>query len=146
MMLATAVCMLCAEHSCSVVSESLWPHGARQAPLSVGFSRQGYWSGWPCPPAGDLPNPDTEPRSPALQADSLPSEPPGKPSSMYRRAVCARVERHGGAGESKQPCSTEKQLCLGMLNQASVVYAEDLDPLDPLTLQGNVIIFVALEK
>ena len=33
--------------------------------------------------------------------------------------------------ESKQLCSTEKQLCLGMLNQASVVYAEDLDPLDP---------------
>ena len=44
-----------------------------------GFSRQEYWSGLPCPPPGDLPNPGTEPRSPALQADSLPSEPPGKP-------------------------------------------------------------------
>ena len=44
-----------------------------------GFSQQEYWSGLPCPPPGDLPNPGTEPRSPALQADSLPSEPPGKP-------------------------------------------------------------------
>ena len=53
-----------------------------QAPLSVGFSRQEYWSGWPCPPPGDLPDPGIEPAfsvSPALQADSLPTEPPGKP-------------------------------------------------------------------
>ena len=54
---------------------------ARQAPLSMGFSRQEYWSGLPCPPPGDLPSPGIEPRSPALQMDSLPSEPPGKPSS-----------------------------------------------------------------
>ena len=44
----------------------------------MGFSREEYWSGLPCPPPGDLPNPGTEPRSPALQADSLPSEPPGR--------------------------------------------------------------------
>ena len=50
---------------------------ASQAPLSMGFSRQEYWSGLPCPPPGDLPDPGIEPRSPALQADSLPSEPPG---------------------------------------------------------------------
>ena len=42
------------------------------------FSRQEYWSGLPCPPPGDLPNPGIEPRSPALQADSLLSEPLGK--------------------------------------------------------------------
>ena len=48
---------------------------ARQAPLSMGFSRQEYWSGLPCLPPGDLPNPGIEPRSPTLQADSLPSEP-----------------------------------------------------------------------
>ena len=52
---------------------------ARQAPLPMGFSRQEYWSGWPCPPPGDLPNPGIKPRSPASQADSLLSEPPGKP-------------------------------------------------------------------
>ena len=44
-----------------------------------GFSRQEYWSGLPSPPPGDLPNWGIEPRSPALQADSLPAEPPGKP-------------------------------------------------------------------
>ena len=51
---------------------------AHQAPLSMGFPRQEYWSGLPCPPPGDLPNPGIKARSPALQADSLPSEPPGK--------------------------------------------------------------------
>ena len=45
----------------------------------MGFSRQEYWSGLPCPPLGDLPNPGIEPRSPAWQADSLSSESPGKP-------------------------------------------------------------------
>ena len=44
-----------------------------------GSSRQEYWSRLPCPPPGDLPNPGMEPRSPALQVDSLPSEPSGKP-------------------------------------------------------------------
>ena len=53
---------------------------AHQAPLSMGFSRQEYWSGLPCCPPGDLPNPGTEPRSPTLQ-NSLPSEPPGKPKN-----------------------------------------------------------------
>ena len=43
-----------------------------------GFSRQEYWSRLPFPSPGDLPDPGLEPRSPALQADSLPSEPPGK--------------------------------------------------------------------
>ena len=47
---------------------------ARQVPLSVGFSRQEYWSGWPFPSPGDLPNPGIEPRSPTLQADALTSE------------------------------------------------------------------------
>ena len=46
-----------------------------------GFSRQEYCSGLPCPPPGDLPNPVIEPRSPTLQADSLLSEPPGKPKN-----------------------------------------------------------------
>ena len=55
---------------------------AHQAPLSMEFSRQEYWSGLPFPPPGDLPNPGIKPRSPALQADSLPSEPPGKPCEM----------------------------------------------------------------
>ena len=49
---------------------------ARQAPLSMEFSRQEYWSEWPCLPPGNLPNPGIKLRSPTLQADSLPSEPP----------------------------------------------------------------------
>ena len=45
----------------------------------MGFSGQNYWSGLPFPSPGDLPDPGIKPSSPALQADSLPSEPPGKP-------------------------------------------------------------------
>ena len=62
--------------SYSVVSDSLltpWT-AARQAPLSVGFSRQEYWSGLPFPSPGDLPDPGIKPSSPTLQADSLSSE------------------------------------------------------------------------
>ena len=59
---------------------------ARQAPLSVGFSRQEYWSGLPCTPPGDLPNPRIEPESPALQVDSLPSEPPGESQQEQKQS------------------------------------------------------------
>ena len=52
---------------------------ARQDPLSMGFSRQEYWSGLPFPSPGDLPNLGIKPGSPVLQADSILSEPPGKP-------------------------------------------------------------------
>ena len=45
------------------------------------FSRPEYWSGWPLPSPGNLPNAGIEPRSPTLQADSLPAEPPGKPKN-----------------------------------------------------------------
>ena len=47
------------------------------------FSRQEYWSGFPFPLPGDLPDPGIEPSSPALQADGLPSEPPGKPINSF---------------------------------------------------------------
>ena len=53
---------------------------AHQAPPSMGFSRQEYWSGLPFPSPGDLPNPGIEPRSPSLQAEALTSELPGKPN------------------------------------------------------------------
>ena len=56
---------------------------ARQS-LSVRFSRQEYWSGLPFTSPGDLPNPGIEPMSPALQVDSLTSEPPGKPQNGTR--------------------------------------------------------------
>ena len=56
---------------------------AYHAPPSMGYSRQEYWSGLPFPSPGDLPDPGIEPRSPALQADALPSELPGKPHIIY---------------------------------------------------------------
>ena len=63
----------------SVVSDSaILLTVAHQAPLCLGFSRQKYWSVLPHPPLGDLPDPGIEPASPALQMDSLPSEPPGE--------------------------------------------------------------------
>ena len=52
-----------------------------QAPSSMGFSRQEYWSGLPFPSPGDLPNPGIKPGSPALQANSVPAEPPEKPTN-----------------------------------------------------------------
>ena len=61
---------LCSPMDCSPPGSSV--HG--------GFSRQEYWSGLPCPPPRGLPNPGNKPRSSALQAESLPSEPPGKPT------------------------------------------------------------------
>ena len=64
----------------SVVPDSVTPWTvAHQAPLSMRFSRQGYWNGLPFPSPGDLPNSGIKPRSPALQAGSLPTELQGKP-------------------------------------------------------------------
>ena len=64
--------------------ETLWTV-AHLAPLSMGFSRQEYWSGLPFLSPGDLPNLGIGPRSPSLQADSLPSEPPGKPQLGHEK-------------------------------------------------------------
>ena len=64
-------------HSVASDSETQWTV-AHQALLSMGFSRREYWIVWPFPSPGDLPSPGIEPGSYALQADSLPSEPPRK--------------------------------------------------------------------
>ena len=69
----------------------------RQAPLSMGFSRQEYWSGLLFPSPGDLPNPGIEPGFPALQVDSLPSEPTEKPSLPL--GLC-----HLPSGKKSLPC------------------------------------------
>ena len=63
--------------SCVWLFATPWT-GVYQNPPSMGFSRQEYWSGLPFPSSGDLPTPGIEPWSPTLQADALPSEPPGK--------------------------------------------------------------------
>ena len=71
---------------CSVTSNSLGPWTvAPQAPLSMGFSRQEYWSGLPFPPPGDLPDPEMEPTtpaSPALAGGFFTTAPPGKSEIM----------------------------------------------------------------
>ena len=69
------LCVL--SHFCHSDSAIPWTVSV-QAPLSMGFSRQDYWSGLPFLPPGHLPDPGIKPRSPTLQADSLPSEPTGK--------------------------------------------------------------------
>ena len=72
---------------------------AHQAPLSMGFSRQEYWSGLPFPSPGNLPNSGIEPRSPALQADALTSEPPVYSKTNYEMVTSG--EREGGRGTLK---------------------------------------------
>ena len=77
----------CAVLSRSVLCDSWLPYGlheASQAAWFMGLSRRKYCGGLPCPPSGDLPEPGSKPRSPALQADSFPSEPPGKPRWNHR--------------------------------------------------------------
>ena len=66
---------------------------AYQAPPSMGFSRQEYWSGLPFPSPADLPNPGIEPESPALQADSSPSEPPGKSIKLYYPETSSEIKK-----------------------------------------------------
>ena len=67
---------------------------AYQAPPSMGFSRQEYWSEVPFPSPGNLPSPGNEPGSPALQADALPSEPPGKP--LVRTVLRCNMDKNQG--------------------------------------------------
>ena len=67
---------------------------ARQLLCPWGFSRQEYWRGLPCLPSGDLPDTGIEPECPALQVDSLPSEPAGKPTASihtYMQLLCMFV-------------------------------------------------------
>ena len=81
----------------SVVSNSLQPHGLQPAKLLCpwGFSKREYWSELPCPPAVDLPNSGTEPTSPELQADSLPTELPGKPKNTGVGSLSHSLRPHG---------------------------------------------------
>ena len=94
------------------MSNSLWPHGLYPTKLLCpwGFSRQEYWSGLPCRPPGDLTNSGIEPRSPALQADSLPSEPPWKPKNTgvnilsLLQGIFPTLESNQGPTPGLPPC------------------------------------------
>ena len=76
---------------------------AYQAPPSMGFSKQEYWSGLPFPSPGDLPDPGIESRPPALLADALPSEPPGK--SMSHKGSPKSVSCRDASHVNKEPPS-----------------------------------------
>ena len=78
---------------------------ARQAPLSIEFSRQEYWSGLPCPPPGDLPDPGIESWLPTLQADFLLSEPLGKPDTVNCYAVVSYFRVAYGRPEEEEVAS-----------------------------------------
>ena len=82
--------------SCVRLSATPWIV-AYQAPPSMGFSRQEYWSGLQFPSPGDLSDPGIEPRSPALQADALPSKPPGKPKNKM-------IHKDGNLAPSEGTC------------------------------------------
>ena len=88
-----------------------------QASLSMGFSRQEYWSGLPFPSPGDLPDPGIEPRSPALQADTLPSETPYKNVSIQLHIwmfTCYRYDQSTGLIIYKQIVTWDKSLLVYM--------------------------------
>ena len=87
-----------------------------QAPLSMEFSRQEYWNGLPWPPPGDLPNPGIKPRSPALQVDSLLSEPPGKPKNTVV-----------GNLSFLQGIFPTQELNQGLLHCRRILYQQEMD-------------------
>ena len=88
----------------SAVSDSLWFHGLQPTRLLCpwDFSRQGYWSELPFPSPGDFPDPGVEPGSPALQADSLSSEPPGKPKMRKHIAEASHGSTQVPGGEAEE--------------------------------------------
>ena len=85
-----------------------WPV-AHQAPPSIGFSRQEYWSGLPFPSPGNFPNPGIEPGSPALQANALTSEPPGKLVNKLHHAPASRHTKRGRLRAGALSASTAKR-------------------------------------
>ena len=95
---------------------------AYQAPPSMGFSRQEYWSGLPFPSPGDLPNPGIEPKSPTFQADTLPSELPGKSKELYKKDLHG-PDNHNGVITYLEPdileCEVEWALGSITTNKAS---------------------------
>ena len=88
---------------------------AHKSPLSMGFSRQEYWSGLPFPTPGDLPNSGIKPRSPASQVSSLLSEPPGNLLKLYSKQLAAAATAAATAAKSLQSCQTLCDPILGIL-------------------------------
>ena len=93
------VCV-CQSLSCVRLFATPWTV-ACQAPLSMGFFREEYWSGLPFPSPGDPPNPGIKPGSSRSQAESLPSEPTGKPNNVYVSLLFSQIISPFPSTESK---------------------------------------------
>ena len=97
----------------------------------MGFSRQEYWSGLPFPPPGDPPNLGIKPGSPTLQADTLPSEPPGKPNylsiqsvpcgSTGKESACSAGDLGSNPGLGQMPWRRERLQYSGLENSMDSV-------------------------
>ena len=101
---------------------------AHQAPPSMEFSKQEYWSGLPFPSPGDLPDPGIKPASPALQADALSPEPPGKPDvcMMGKRTRSKKLHSHRRFTVRRvpwAPCVCETSLCVWWTVQSGPPHA-----------------------
>ena len=103
---------------------------AHQAPLSMGFSRQEYWSGLPCPSPGDLPDPGIEPRSPELQADSYQLSHQGSQTSRLFLSWCRTPQGEGLFTGPPQASSEQVQNSCNLRNQMriSCAFCDSPDP------------------
>ena len=113
--------------SCSVVSDSLQPPPrsvAHQAPLSMGFFRQEYWSRQPFPSPEDLLNLGTEPRSPTLQADSLPADTQGKPKNIGLVAYPFSSRSSQSRNQTRVSCIAGRFLPAELLGKSLIKFIE----------------------
>ena len=118
--------------SCPTLCDPMDYKGTHQVPLSMGFSRQEYWSGLPFPSPGDLPDPGIEPISPTLQADSLPSEPPGSPNTSLGDSNT--INSHMNSSQifknklKRKPTVVYSRVCVCMLSQVQPLSQAKLIP------------------
>ena len=96
---------------------------ACQAPLSMGFSRQEYWSGLPFPSPGALPDPGTEPEFPALAGRFFTTEPPGKPTDVYQFSSVV--------SDSVTPWTATHQASLSIANSRSLIRLMSMESVMP---------------
>ena len=123
------------------MSDFLQPHGLQPARLLCPwrFSRQEYWSGLPCPPPGDLPNPGTEPRYSTLQVDSLPSEPSEK--QMVSRWITTKVRKKNHSEEGTWSPEVTLRVAEQQSDSESLSWPCGLPALPNLIFQMRVIMF-----
>ena len=100
---------------------------AYEAPLSMGFSRQEYWSGVSFPSPGDLPNPGIEHSSPQVQADSLPTEPPGTATNCHTSLDDTQAPWHWWFQDKDEASLAQPYLSMGSLNLHAPIFLSSLE-------------------